>query len=227
MSVQSIQDNGSVKGSLDLGDHVTVSRGGGSASITIRDYLLEESQYDSSEAPNERLAHVLQKASRLPIHLDLTSFVNGQTRSWNKSHPTAVATSGDGQATQCPEGTTFVAASGSVTNNFCIDNKATYMVGDQYPTWREAVDFCAAAGKVMLTYEQEKLGAKSTDSKVVRNSGRWEWVLKSNGDDSQGQVGGFFDSDYYRRDDGELLGRGDPVWRDDYVAIRCGKAESK
>ena len=107
-----------------------------------------------------------------------------------------------------------------------IDNEATYKVGDQYPTWQEAKDFCEAAGKFLLTYEQHKLGAQSTNSEVVRDSGGWEWVLKSNGDDSRGQASGFFFGDGGRFHDGGFRVHYLPVFRYYGVAFRCGRSPS-
>ena len=159
MSVQSVQDNGSVEGAIDLGDHAEVSKSGKSETITIQDYLTATSRYDTSESPNERLAHVLQQAKRLPIDANITNFVNSQTKSWNKSHPVA-GTASNGKATQCSQGTTLVVASGFVADNFCIDNEATQKVNGHNPTWQEAKDYCEAAGKFLLAYEQQKLGAK-------------------------------------------------------------------
>lgn len=223
MSVQSVQDNGSVKGSLDLADHVTVSANDKSATITIKDYLTAQSQYDAGESPNKRLAHVLQQSSWLPINSNITSFVNDQTKTWNTSNSTVVATTaGNSKATQCSQGTTLVVASGSVTKNFCIDNEATQNVKGQFPTWSMAKGFCEAAGKFLLTYEQHQLGAKSTDRSVVRNSGDWEWVLKSNSDNSEGQAGGFFVLDRYRDRDDEYLNHVYPDERGYKVAFRCG-----
>ncbi|MBI2981311.1 MAG: hypothetical protein HYY44_03275 [Deltaproteobacteria bacterium] len=224
MSVQSVQDNGSVKGSLDLGDQITIQRNHGqTTTITVESYLSATTdQYDGNLSPNDRLANVLKKANRLEVSTVLVDFLNNKIRSWNASHPTAVAAIGDSQATRCSEGTTFVVASGFVTDNFCIDNEATYKIRDQYPTWQEAKDFCEAAGKFLLSYEQEKLGAKSISPKVVRNSRRWEWVSKSNGNDNQGQIGGFFGDGYYRRNYDECLYHLYPNGRNDDVAFRCG-----
>lgn len=219
MSVQRVQDNGAVNGSLDLKDQVTVSSNGENVTITIENYLTANSRYDSSELPNERLAHVLRQAKRLPIDVSITNFVNDQTKSWNQSHP--VVSNGDSKPDQCPQGTTLVTASGFVTDNFCVDNEATQKVGDQNPTWYEARDFCEAAGKFLLTYEQHKLAAKSTNSSVVKSSGDFEWVLKSNGNESLGQFGGFFVVDHYRGLYDEVLGHDDPDIRS-IVAFRCG-----
>ncbi len=225
VQIQTVQDNsGSGKGSLDLGDQITIQKNGQTTTITVENYLSSTtSEYDGNLPPNERLANVIKVANRLPVNPTLVDFLNNKTELWNTSHPKAVAASGS-QATQCSKGTTFVAASGLVTDNFCIDNVATKTVKD--PTWQEATDFCAATGKFLLTYEQEKLGAKFTSSEVVRDSGKWEWLSKSNGDDSQGLIGGFFGYDYDRRYYDEYLLRGIPDGRSDDVAFRCGGSPS-
>lgn len=222
MSVQIVWDNGLLEGSIDLKDHVTVRSMGQSQVITIEAYLAANSQYDASESPNERLAHVLQQADRLIMISNITNFVNSQTGLWDRNHPTAVAANGDSQATQCSEGTTFVAARGLVTDNFCIDRVATETVANQYPTWWETKGFCEAAGKFLLTYEQHKLGAESTDTKVVWSSGNSEWVLKSNGDDDQGQVGIFFHNDNLRYFNDDHFSHYNPVRRLKNIAFRCG-----
>ncbi len=131
MAVQGVQDNGTVKGTLDLQDKVRV----GDSIITVGDYLKAESRYDADESPNARLDHVLQKANRLPVSAEITTFVNKQTRSWNTSHPVASVVSGDNGATQCPQGMTFVASGERVPNAFCVDNEATQKVNGHNPSW--------------------------------------------------------------------------------------------
>ena len=221
MSVQSVQDSGSVKGSLDLGDQITIQKPNGqTTTITVEQYLsATTSGYDGNLPPNLRLANVLKRANGLEVSTVLVDFLNNKIRSWNANHPD-VASSGR-QGTQCPDNMTLVPASGSVTDDFCIDNEATYRVKGEYPTWQEAVDFCEAAGKFLLSYEQEKLGAKPTNS-GVRSSGKWEWVSKFNDDYSRAQVGGFFNDVDYRggHDDGLYLSN--LGGRYDFVAFRCG-----
>ena len=217
MAVRGVQDNGTVKGTLDFQDKVRV----GDSIITVGDYLKAESRYDADESPNARLAHILQKANRLPVGAEITTFVNKQTSSWNTSHPVASIVSGD---TQCPKGMTFVASGERVPNAFCVDNKATQTVNRQDLTWYDARDFCTAAGKFLLSYEQHRLAAMSTMSVDVRNSHNWEWVLNSSGDDRQGQIGGFF-GDGYRVSIGEGLGRYYPGDRY-FIAFRCGVSPS-
>ena len=222
MAVQGVQDNGTVKGTLDLQDKVRV----GDSIITVEDYLKAESRYDADESPNARLAHVLQKANRLPVSAEITTFVNKQTSSWNTSHPVASIVSGDNGATQCPHGTTFVASGERVPNAFCADNKATQTVNGQDPTWYDANGFCTAAGKFLLSYEQHRLAAMSTRSVDVRDSHNWEWVLNSSGDDRHGQIGGFFVNDSVRHYDDVFLGRFNPGDRYVNFAFRCGVSPS-
>ena len=226
MAVQSVQDNGSVKGSLDLGDQITIKRPNGHTNtITVEQYLsATTSGYDGNLPPNLRLANVLKRANGLEVSTVLVDFLNNKIRSWNTNHPD-IAASGR-QAAPCPDNMTLVPARGSVTDDFCIDNEATYRVKGEYPTWQEAKDFCEAAGKFLLSYEQEKLGAKSTNFKVVRNSEKWEWVLNSDDDDSRGQVGGFFYYDRYRLVNDEYLIRGYPGLRNYDIAFRCGGVPS-
>ena len=218
MAVQSVQDNGSVKGSLDLGDQVTITKPDGRTNtITVEQYLsATTSGYDGNLPPNLRLANVLKMADRYPVSSSLFDFLNDRTAVWNENHPA-------NQTASCPENMSFVKADGRrVTQDFCIDNKATNSVKDKYPTWQEAVDFCEAAGKFLLSYEQHRLGARSTDSTVVESSGRLEWLLKSNGEDSRGQSGGFFNYGNYRHFNGGYLSRYDPDKRDYDFAYRCG-----
>lgn len=137
----------------------------------------------------------------------------------------SVARDADG-ATQCPKDMTFVAAGERVPNAFCVDNEATQRVHGEYPTWHEACYFCEAAGKFLVSYEQQRLAAKSTSSDVVRNSHNLEWVLNSHENDRRGQVGGFFYYDYGRRHDVENLGRYGPGNRGDILAFRCGYSPS-
>ena len=222
MAVQSVQDNGSVKGSLDLGDQVTITKPDGRTNtITVEQYLsATTSGYDGNLPPNLRLANVLKMADRYPVSSSLFDFLNDRTAVWNENHPA-------NQTASCPENMSFVKAAGQhVTQDFCIDNKATHRVKDGYPTWQEAVDFCEAAGKFLLSYEQHRLGARSTDSTVVESSGRLEWLLKSNGEDSRGQSGGFFVYVILRRFNGGLLDRYDPVKRYFRIAFRCGGVPS-
>src|SRR3989338_4934639 len=218
MAVQSVQDNGSVKGSLDLGDQVTITKPDGRTNtITVEQYLsATTSGYDGNLPPNLRLANVLKMADRYPVSSSLFDFLNDRTAVWNENHSA-------NQTASCPENMSFVKADGQlVTQDFCIDNKATNRVKDEYPTWQEAVDFCEAAGKFLLSYEQHRLGARSTDSTVVESSGRFEWLLKFNGEDSRGQSGGFFDDDYYRHFYDAYLYRYYPDSRFYCFAFRCG-----
>ena len=218
MAVQGVQDNGTVKGTLDLQDKVRV----GDSIITVEDYLKAESRYDADGSPNARLAHVLQKANRLPVSAEITTFVNKQTGSWNTSHPVASVVSDDNGATQCPQGMTFVASGERVPNAFCADNKATQTVNGQDPTWYDANGFCTAAGKFLLSYEQHRLAAMSTRSVDVRDSHNWEWVLNSSGDDRHGQIGGFFYYGLSRNGNGENLNHYYPGRRNGDLAFRCG-----
>ena len=222
MAVQSVQDSGSVKGSLDLGDQVTITKPDGQTStITVEQYLsATTSGYDGNLPPNLRLANVLKMENRLHLDSVLFKFLNNRTGLWNEKHPA-------NQTASCPENMSFVKAAGQhVTQDFCIDNKATHRVKDGYPTWQEAVDFCEAAGKFLLSYEQHRLGAESTDFIAVENSGIWEWILKSNGDDTRGQISGFFVSDFSHPDYVGYLNRDFHGGRDGYIAFRCGGVPS-
>lgn len=219
MSVQSVQDNGLVKGTIDLADHVTVGTNGKSATITTEEYLSAQSPYDASESPNKRLAHVLDQASRLPISSRITSFVNDQTNTWNTNHSTAVAAGGNSEAAPCPQGTTLVDTSRSVTEHFCIYNEATLKVKGQYPTWREARDFCEAAGGFLLTYEQQSLGTHPLFSSV-RDSGGPEWILRSIDDNREGLVGPFFGYIFRGMDTRAYYIGPDQRYSD--IAFRCG-----
>lgn len=225
MAVQGVQDSGAVKGTLDLQDMVRV---GSNSTITVEDYLKASARYDAGKSPNSRLAHVLQlrEGSRLPISTDVIAFVNRQTGLWNASHPVVSAARDVAGVTQCPKGMTFVAAGDRVSEPFCVDNKATQNVDGRYPDWQDAVDFCEAAGKFLLTYEQHRLAAKFTRSQEVVNSGGWEWVLSSSRDDRAGQYGGFFLYDFYRYRDGEGLSRYGPGIRGLNIAFRCGVSPS-
>jgi len=86
-----------------------------------------------------------------------------------------------------------------------------------------AKDFCMAAGKFLLSYEQHRLAA-SIRSVYVRSNYDWEWVLNSSGDDGWGQIGGFFGFNSYRLRGGGLLNL-DPDYRGG-IAFRCGVSPS-
>src|SRR3989338_5668370 len=129
MAVQSVQDSGSVKGSLDLGDQVTITKPDGQTStITVEQYLsATTSGYDGNLPPNLRLANVLKMENRLHLDSVLLDFLNNRTELWNKNRPA-------NQTASCPENMSFVKAGGQhVTQDFCIDNKATNRVKDEYP----------------------------------------------------------------------------------------------
>ena len=115
MSVQGVRDSGSITGSLDLGDQVTITNASGTNTITVEEYLsATTSAYDGNLPPDKRLTNLLAVVGRyLNWDHSLFDFSKESIALWNKGP-------------LCPTGTTFVAASGSVTNDFCIDNETTY-----------------------------------------------------------------------------------------------------
>jgi hypothetical protein len=134
-----------------------------------------------------------------------------------------------------------------VKSSFCIDNEATEEINNQYLTWQEANDFCVAAGKFLLNFEQHVAGAAFTDPltlATVERSGNWEWVLQSNDDDIGRQVVRFLESVFQYNDDdipGQAAGfflsssrwyayhipytyyHENPSEIDGNIAFRCGK----